>query len=65
MLIVALVYGDGWFFDRAAAADHTFEGGDGYVSGEGAGGEQHQRLHGGGGCSADDARSPRDGQAHP
>lgn len=50
---------------RAAAADHTAEGRDGHVAREGAVGEQHKRVHGGGRCGADDAGTARDGQADP
>lgn len=48
-----------------ATADHTAEGGDGYISRKIAAGEQHQRLHGGGRCGEDHAGAPGYGQANP
>jgi hypothetical protein len=48
-----------------ATADHTAEGGDGFVSRKSTVGEQHQRVHGGGRCGEDHAGAQGHGQANP
>lgn len=50
---------------KTATLDHTVKGRDGHVAREGAAGEQHKCVHGGGGRGADHSGTKGDGQAHP